>query len=390
MTKKGVLFIEDDVSPNFSPKVEVPPQRECPQAPTMSAIRAHVPKMHDQFNSTTFGETMGFSPNAMTDGEWKALCKHIPKYLGRLADEGQLVRVKQGVYRRPEELPETQPQDKYKPRQGRLKITDTHRRAVRESCRMDFTEAKGEPFQLLWPLQLHNLVKVYPGNIIVVGGAPDAGKTAFALNLILLNKENHQITYINSEMGGDEFVGRLHDFEQAHELPAETITESENVYFGECTCQVNTEEEMGKLKALIDPHGLNIIDYLEVEKDFYVIAAALRQIYSQLHGGLAIVFLQKASGAGKLRGGDFALQLPRVGIALDHHTRSGLCMLKFFKAKFPARQGRNPKKATIWYEVIDGAKLIRRPAPPVKNKKAPKAPSSKGEKTAKGKEATGS
>ena len=37
------------------------------------------------------------------------------------------------------------------------------------------------------PFELENLVKIMPGNIIVVAGEPDAGKTAFLLNVLLLN-----------------------------------------------------------------------------------------------------------------------------------------------------------------------------------------------------------
>ncbi len=47
--------------------------------------------------------------------------------------------------------------------------------------------------------------------------------------------------------------------------------------------------------------------------------------------------------------------------------------LKFLKAKFPAREGVNPKKTTIWYEVVDGAKFIRHPEAFPESKKAPGA-----------------
>jgi hypothetical protein len=378
----------DVISPGISSSPESSGSAKTPEASVAAMVREIALATNGEFTvdeiTRSVVKALSISPSPSTPDEWKLWNKRVSNELGRLAREGLLVRVKKGVFRRADDLQETQrPQDKYETRQERFKSAEARRQAVREACRMDFSKATGEPFHLLWPLQLGNWVNIYPRNEVVVGGAPDAGKTAFVLNPALLNMDRHQVNYINSEMGDDEFIGRLQSFEEAHGLPPGTM--AEKVDFYECTCNIHNKEEMDKLKALIDPDGIIIIDYLEIEKDFYEIAGALREIHSQLNRGLAIVCVQKASRVSHLRGGDFALQLPRVAIALDYHAKSGLCRLKFLKAKFPARKGLKPKRATIWYEVVDGAKFILRLAPPADHKQAPKAPSSEGEKKAKGK-----
>jgi len=40
---------------------------------------------------------------------------------------------------------------------------------------------------VLWPFELEKFVKIYPRNIIVVGGDPNKGKTAFLHNVIAHN-----------------------------------------------------------------------------------------------------------------------------------------------------------------------------------------------------------
>ena len=48
-----------------------------------------------------------------------------------------------------------------------------------------------------------------PGNIIVVAGEQNAGKTAFLLNFVRLNMTRHEMFYYSSEMGASEMRKRL-------------------------------------------------------------------------------------------------------------------------------------------------------------------------------------
>ena len=53
-----------------------------------------------------------------------------------------------------------------------------------------------------------------PKNIIVVAGTPNAGKTAFLLNVVQMNMSGKMpIHYFSSEMGSMEFKGRLQKFD---------------------------------------------------------------------------------------------------------------------------------------------------------------------------------
>ena len=77
---------------------------------------------------------------------------------------------------------------------------------------MDFRENKEKIIPLWLPFGLHDMVEIMPG-IIIVAGEPNAGKTAFLLNIIKGNQREFKIHYFNSEMGALELQKRLRKFD---------------------------------------------------------------------------------------------------------------------------------------------------------------------------------
>jgi len=53
------------------------------------------------------------------------------------------------------------------------------------------------------------------------------------------------------------------------------------------------EERSSNFADVIRPNCINIIDYMELSGDFYMVAEYLRQLHDKLDGGIAIVALQK-------------------------------------------------------------------------------------------------
>jgi hypothetical protein len=68
---------------------------------------------------------------------------------------------------------------------------------------------------LRWPLGIEQYVNLFPGNLAVVAGATNAGKTALLLNVVYLNHLTFPlpIYYFCSEMGDIELKERLELFE---------------------------------------------------------------------------------------------------------------------------------------------------------------------------------
>jgi hypothetical protein len=202
---------------------------------------------------------------------------------------------------------------------------------------IDFKSAiKRAPLALRFPFGIERYFNCYPGNIIVIAGAADAGKTAFLLNFVRFNMFDFSIFYQSSEMGKEELASRLENFED--------ITLDE--------WNFTAEERSHDFADVIRPDCINIIDYMELSDNFYMVADYLRAIHDKLASGIAIVALQKKSGADAGRGGEFGLEKPRLYLNMD----SG--KLKIRKAKNWTDPKNNPNGLTVNFKIVGGCKFI--------------------------------
>jgi len=187
--------------------------------------------------------------------------------------------------------------EKYGKRDGMYQRIDTDLEHI------DFSEDEGARSDVLLPFDLHNMVEICEGNIVLVAGEYNAGKTTFALNVLQMNKNRMKIRYLSSEMKGGELKKRFRAFglPNAFWLPDE-----------------NTEYIALKnnLAASIMPEGLNIIDYIEFpDADFTQGAEYMRQIYDKLTTGVAIVCIQQKTNARLPRSGDLVMEKPRLALS---------------------------------------------------------------------------
>jgi len=188
---------------------------------------------------------------------------------------------------------------------------------------------------LLWPFELENYALIYPKNLAVIAGAPNAGKTALLLNVIKLNQFDFTIHYYSSEMGPEEMKLRLSKFDDVESWTFDARERSMN------------------FADVIYPDDINIIDYIEITSgEFYRIAEELRAIFDKLNKGIAIIALQKKKGAELGRGAEFSLEKPRLYLSMDSGT------LKIIKAKNWAVEGENPNGVEFNFKLINGARFI--------------------------------
>lgn len=198
-------------------------------------------------------------------------------------------------------------------------------------------------FPLTWPypFDLHKLVTLYPKNVVVVAGASNAGKTALLLNLVHLNlhQADFRIRYMSSEMGAEELKLRLGKFE---DTPLE-YWENRKLRF---------LERSSNFSDLVDPDGLNLIDYLEIHTDFFRVGEEIKKIYDRLRKGIAVIALQKKMGQEVGRGGEFTLEKPRLYLAIDPGK------LTIIKAKNWATHLINPNGKQFQFKLVAGCKFL--------------------------------
>jgi hypothetical protein len=172
----------------------------------------------------------------------------------------------------------------------------------------DEHEAPEVEYPVKLPLGLNDIAEISQGNIVLVAGEFNAGKTSFLLNVLNLNKSFLPIRYITSEMSKSEFKKRFASFG----LPLSFwVQDSMTEYI----------KKSSDFHSVIKPDALNIIDYMEFrDSDYTKGAEYLTKIHDALTTGIAIVAVQKKEGLRMPRSGDMIIEKPRLAISLSKYA----------------------------------------------------------------------
>jgi len=197
------------------------------------------------------------------------------------------------------------------------------------------TADEGQSLDLILPFGMHELVRILPKTIIVIAGAPDAGKSAWCFNFIRHNMAKHHITYFSSEMGEVELKSRLSKF---------TSLRPEQWTF-------EARERSTNFADVIRPNGVNMIDYMEVSADFFLVGSWIRAIWEKLDQGIAIICLQKKRGVDHGRGGEITAEKARLYLSMDNG------IIKIIKAKNWVDSEVNPNGMAWSFRLVQGCKF---------------------------------
>ncbi len=230
----------------------------------------------------------------------------------------------------------------------RIGVLDRHgerrgwyRKVESELVELDFVNAMSQSVDIWLPFGLSDLVEIHSGNIIIIAGTPNSGKSALVYNIIKENRPKGWDIYLfNSESGAGELRKRLDKFDDI------TIDQ-----WGFKAYQRSTD-----FHQVVQPgtNSLNIIDFLEVFDDFFKVGGHIKRIHDKLNGAIGIICLQKNPGADTGLGGYRMLEVTRLAIALEFGT------VKILKAKNFRDPKRNPNGAYKNFKLINGYKIIDR------------------------------
>jgi len=211
-------------------------------------------------------------------------------------------------------------------------------RVIENQCdNIEWQEAKPIPFDINIPLGIDGFAKVFPGNLIVVAGEANAGKTAFLLNLAGMNIRKHKVYYFSSEMGAEEFKIRIDEFDNKENFLNNNFM---------------AKERSGNFSDVIRPNDINIVDFLECHDEFYKIGGWLKKITDKLNNGVAIVAIQKNPGSGYGLGGARSIERARLYISME----PGKIIIK--KVKIYRHKDINPNGFELEFKLACGCKFI--------------------------------
>lgn len=213
---------------------------------------------------------------------------------------------------------------------------------------MDLTKASTAEFPLSLPLGVHEHAIIYPSNIVLVGGQKSAGKTAYLLNTVLLNKDRFtkdEILYLNSEMGVEEARIRCEKFKM-------TVEEWSGIF--------TLANRSDNYPDVIKPgRKLILIDFLEPPSEkLFLIKEMLSSIHQNLikTGAVAVIAVQIHPDKEYILGKGFAREKPRLIVHLTYDHEKRLHTILIDEAK--AWRGKNPRGMNRQYKLVDAHKYV--------------------------------
>lgn len=208
---------------------------------------------------------------------------------------------------------------------------------------MDLVNAKFIETDIEMPLNLNKLVDLKAGQIVLVAGVTNTGKTSFMIDFMARNMKRWRVRYINSEMDANEFRSVLDAYKgvpQFEDWKFEPIRLGHNVHPAD---------------LILPGYGnLNIIDYLHPTEAKYA-ADWVANIHDRLDGAVAVISVQRKQGSDFGYGGPMLNARPRLVLNLDWR-KCTIVKVKFWKNK---ESGYNPNGMFFEWDLKDGWNPIK-------------------------------
>lgn len=173
-----------------------------------------------------------------------------------------------------------------------------------------------------------------PGDVVVIAGGSNFGKTTFALNFLWDNMDSYNCTLMGNEYSPAKFKRRIANMTWANPLNAEGKPKFELI------------ERRERWQDIIRPDNINIIDWINLGDNFYQIGKIIESIQSKLHNGIAVIVLQKADGKELGLGGSFSEHLASLYFTINYQ-RLTVVKCKEFTGGF------NPNKHVYGFDIVD-------------------------------------
>lgn len=181
---------------------------------------------------------------------------------------------------------------------------------------IEWKTADLEPLDIKLTLGLDEMVNLYGGDILLVAGESNAGKSALCLDIIEQNMYDWDCHYFSSELSGPKIKKRI----SFHDTP-----------WKEWRVAVHSRD--GKYHdVLFKEHSLNIIDFIIMTDNFWEVGGHIKNIHIALRetDSLAIICIQKDPFKVYGTGGVITEFLPSLYLNLYKGGKAKIMKIKDF------------------------------------------------------------
>jgi len=186
------------------------------------------------------------------------------------------------------------------------------------------------PLNIMLPLGLESMVKLYPGDLVCFAGLTSSGKSSASLEIALKNNSGLALNYLSSEL-------TLAAIQQRAELVDIMLSSLKHVRFA---------MRYDHFEDVIEPGAINFVDYLQPSGDgdepkYYSIPHMIMKIHKKLNGsGLVILNIQKDPGKESGEGGFKTMHKANLYITMDKAENSSKFWMNNKKCKVrPSLEG---------------------------------------------------
>lgn len=231
-----------------------------------------------------------------------------------------------------------------------------YRKPNRDYEVIDLDGTVPDPLDIELPLRIDQLCNVYNGMTILAEGEKSTGKSAFGIETAWLNRNLFpgKVRYMqNGELNKQMLTIRLM-LRPQEAYPIRKF--SERIEF------ITRHRDWWDI---VNPEGLNIIDYIEEHEKKYLIPDYIAKIQERLTTGIAVIILQRVPGRDYGTGGAEIRNKPSVIVALKRQGKTNSVHIEDIKSYNQQNIGtlfgdevKNPRGLWREYNLIDGWKFF--------------------------------
>ena len=176
-------------------------------------------------------------------------------------------------------------------------------------------------------------VVISPGDVIVIAGNSNMGKTSLCLNILWENMDNIPCTLMGNEYTPIKFKRRVSHMKWKEPTNGSGLPKFELI------------ERRDNWKDIIRPDNLNIIDWVNMDDNFYRIGSIIEGLQSMLNKGVVVVTLQKNPDKTLGMGGGFSEHLASLYLSIDYQRMTVVKAKEWFD--------HNPNNEMYGFEIVN-------------------------------------